>query len=296
MDSIVFSCIAPHGWLLIPLVSGPDGARARASQAAMAELGRQLEAARPDTIVIVEPHSLLVDGAISLLDSATVQGESGGATNLGAPDHHYAMTFAVDQELNAAIAVAARSAGVPVARIRNFAETAPLQITWGTLTPLWYLGAALSPLPRLVVANAGNLHAYAAPDGIGHFGQAVPREGYIAFGRAVRSAAAATGRRIAFVASVDLAHRHSADGPFGFDPAAAECDEAVVAAVRENALDRLLAYDPAWVDRGLTEAVEPLLVLHGLIEGMDLHASVLSYEVPTYFGMMCAAYEGSGTP
>ena len=292
MDNIVFACIAPHGWLLIPLVSGPDGVRARASQAAMEELGRRMEAARPETIVVVEPHSLLVDGAISLLDSARVQGESGGTTDLGAPGHRYAVTFDVDQELNAAIAEAARSQDVPVARVRNFMEAAPLTIAWGTLTPLWFLGAAFSPLPRIVVANAGNLHRFAGEGArqVGHFGQEIPRAADIRFGRAVRDAATLTGRRIAFVASVDLGHRHSADGPFGFDPASAECDQAVLDAVRDNALDRMLDYDPQWVDRGLTEAVEPCLALHGLLEGAGLQAEVLSYEVPTYFGMMCAAY------
>jgi aromatic ring-opening dioxygenase LigB subunit len=292
MDTIAFACIAPHGWLLIPLVSGPDGVKARASRAAMEELGRRMEAARPETVVVVEPHSLLVDGAISLLDSARVRGESGGSTSFGAPEHRYAMTFDVDQELNAAIVEEARSQDVPVARVRNFVEAAPLSIEWGTLTPLWFLGAAFTPPPRLVVANAGNLHAFTG-QGVrqaGHFGQDIPREAYIRFGRAVRAAAVRTRRRIAFVASVDLGHRHSAEGPFGFDPASAECDRAVLDAVRANALDRMLSYEAEWVDRGLTEAVEPCLALHGLLEGAGLQAEVLSYEVPTYFSMMCVAY------
>jgi aromatic ring-opening dioxygenase LigB subunit len=140
----------------------------------------------------------------------------------------------------------------------------------------------------VVVANASNLHGFV--DGPGRFGQALPRSCYVAFGRAVRQAAATTGRRIAFVASVDLGHRHTADGPFGFDSASAECDQAVLEAVRANALDRLTALDQDTVDRGLTEAVEPLLALHGLIEGAGLRSEVLSYEVPTYFGMMCVAY------
>ena len=38
----------------------------------------------------------------------------------------------------------------------------------------------------------------------------------------------------------DLAHAHAAGGPFGFDPAAAECDRAVVEAVRESAPTDLL--------------------------------------------------------
>lgn len=289
MDNVSFVCIAPHGWLLIPLVSGPDGVRARASQGAMEELGRRMEAARPETIVIMEPHSLMVDGVISLLDSAQVQGESGGATHLGAPAHRYSMTFDVDQELNAAIATAARAEDVPVARVRHFAEATPLRVEWGTLTPLWYLGAAFNPLPRLVVASAGNLYATVTNE-VDHFGRAIAPEEYVGFGRVVRQAADSLGRRIAFVASVDLGHRHIADGPFGFDPAAAECDAAVVEAVESHALDRLITFDRGQAERGLTEAIEPLLAIHGLIEGTELQAEVLSYEVPTYFGMMCAAY------
>lgn len=289
MDTLSFICIAPHGWLLIPLVSGPDGVRAQASRAAMEELGRRMEAARPETIVIMEPHSLMVDGAISLLDSAQVQGESGGATALGAPAHRYSMTFDVDQELNTAIATTARAEGIPVARVRHFAEATPLRVEWGTLTPLWYLGAGFNPLPKLVVASAGNLYS-TVRNGVDHFGWPIPREDYVGFGRVLRQAAETLGRRIGFVASVDLGHRHIAEGPFGFDPASAECDAAVVEAVRTHTLDRLLEYDQDQIERGLTEAIEPLLAIQGLTEGTDLRAEVLSYEVPTYFGMMCAAY------
>jgi aromatic ring-opening dioxygenase LigB subunit len=286
VDNIVFACISSHSGLLIPLVSGPDGAKALASQAAMAELGRRMAAAQPETVVIIEPHSLLVDGAISILDSAQVRGSEG-------QDHGFSLTFDVDHELAAAIATASRAAGVPTVRVRNFVEAIPLTIYWGTLIPLWFLGAAYAVPPRVVVASAGNWHAYQTeePMGrVGHFGQEVPREGYISFGRAVRTAAVETGRRVAFIASFDLGHRHAPDGPFGFDPASAECDAAVIEAVRTNALDRVIGFDADWVDRGFTEAVEPLLALHGVLEGTDLRADVLSYEVPTYFGMMCAAY------
>jgi aromatic ring-opening dioxygenase LigB subunit len=289
VDNIVFACISPHGGLLIPLVSGPDGAKALASQAAMAELGRRMAAAQPETVVIIEPHSLLVDGAISILDSASVQGTVGPGITIGGPGNGYSLSFDVDHELAAAIAGTSRTAGVPVVRVRNCFEATPLTIYWGTLIPLWFMGAAYPVPPRVVVASAGNMHLY-QKEGVGHFGEAVPREGYIDFGRAVRAAALQTGRRVAFIASPDLGHRHAADGPFGFDPASAECDSAVLEAVRDNALERMLGYDADWIDRGLTEAVEPLLALHGVLEGTDLRAEVLSYEVPTYYGMMCAAY------
>lgn len=275
MDNVVFACIAPHAWLLIPLVSGPDGVKTRASRAALEELGRRMEAALPETIVIIEPHGLLVDGVISLLDNGAMDGRTGGPTDLGATQHGYSMRFATDRALNAAIAEEARARDVPVARARTFLDFVPPHLDFGAMNPLWYLGATFSPPPRLVAACAG---------------PGVTREQCVGFGRAVRAAAVATGRRIAFIASADFAHRHDPDGPYGFDLAAAECDAAVVEAVRAGELHRLLAYDEGWVERALTEAVEPLLALHGLVDGTNLRPEVLCYEAPTYFGMLCAAY------
>jgi aromatic ring-opening dioxygenase LigB subunit len=291
--NIVFACVAPHSELLIPQISGPDGEKAHASYAAMEELGRRMAAARPDTIVIAEPHSLLLDGAISLLDSARVEGTvvSDVAGPLR-PEHSYTLSFEVDHDLVAAIASASRPTGVPVIRVRNFFERTPLSVIFGTMIPLWFMGSSSYPSPKVVVANVGNFHVNESKEWETtlHYGQELPRDAYVGFGRAVRAAAEETGRRIAFIASFDLAHRHRASGPFGFNPAAAECDAIVLDAVRANALDRLIAYDTAWVDSGLTEAVEPLLALHGVLEGSNMRAEVLSYEVPTYYGMACVSY------
>lgn len=275
MESIAFACIAPHGWLMIPLVAGPDGSKTSASREALEEMGRRMEAARPETVVVLEPHGLMIDNAISLIDSPKVAGRTYGPVALGALPHGYAMEFEADRELNAAITAAAREEGAPVARARNNMDFLPLSIDFGTMNPLWYLGATILPQPRLVAACTG---------------PGVPREAYVGFGRAVRRAARQLGRRIAFVASMDMAHTHTHDGLLGFDPAAAECDAAVVGAVRDHDLGRVLGYDDEWLRRAVTDAVEPLLALHGLLEGTDLRPEVLSYEVPTYLGMLCATY------
>lgn len=285
MDNLVFACVAPHGWLLIPLVSGPDGAKTAASRVALADLGRRMEAARPETIVVVDPHGLLVEGTIALLDAPRVRGQTGGPADLGATRHGFRLEFAVDRVLNAAIAGMARAAGVPVARARNFLDFLPLDIDFGAMNPLWYLGASFAVQPQVVVVCVG---------------PGVSGADCVGLGRAVRGAAEQTGRRIGFIASADLGHAHDPAGRLGFDPAAAECDAAVVAAVRDGDLERLLAFDAGWVERARTEALEPLLALHGAVEGTALRPEVLSYEVPTYFGMLCAAYsappgEAAGT-
>ena len=62
-------------------------------------------------------------------------------------------------------------------------------------------------------------------------------------------------------------------------------------AIKAQDHGRLLIFDQAWVQRAATDAFGQLLTLHGAIEGTNFRGELLSYEVPTYFGMMCVAYE-----
>ena len=81
------------------------------------------------------------------------------------------------------------------------------------------------------------------------------------------------------------------DGPYGFDPASADFDAATIEAIKAQDIGRLLTFDQACVQRASTDAFGQLLTLHGAIEGTDFRGELLSYEVPTYFGMMCVSYE-----
>jgi aromatic ring-opening dioxygenase LigB subunit len=108
--------------------------------------------------------------------------------------------------------------------------------------------------------------------------------------RAGAALARATGRRrIALIASADHGHAHDADGPYGFDAAAAEYDGRIVELVEANRLERLLYLEPSLVERAKADSLWQLLMLHGAVgDGYD--AELLAYERPTYYGMLCAAY------
>jgi aromatic ring-opening dioxygenase LigB subunit len=94
---------------------------------------------------------------------------------------------------------------------------------------------------------------------------------------------------VALIASADHGHTHDADGPYGFDPAAAEYDEQVVRLVEQHRLEGLLELDPAFVEAAKADSWWQLLMLHGAL-GEGWSGEFLSYETSTYFGMLCAAY------
>jgi aromatic ring-opening dioxygenase LigB subunit len=279
MSGLVFACIAPHGSMVVPVLKEEGAEKALATRAAMEELARRMAAARPETIVLVTPHGHRVDNAFSLLNNERVVGEL--ESDAGGSGNSFSITFQVDKELNAAIVSSARSLDVPVRRIGYAVIDDPefyQPLDWGASVPLWFLGN-MQPQPRVVIA---------CPDrGF------LPWEIFPNFGLAIRKAAESLNRRIAFVASADMGHAHDKNGPYGFDVASAEFDAAAVKAIREQDPGRLLSFDQAWLKRAATDAYGQILNMAGMIEGTSFRGELLSYEVPTYFGMMCVAYEGS---
>ena len=280
MSGLIFACIAPHGSMIIPLLGEKGAEKALATRAAMKDLGRRVAAAQPETLVVITPHGHRVDGCFSLLNNRRVQGTLGPEPESNG--HSFTLTFEVDKELNAAIVEEARALNVPAVRL-GYAVPDETQfwqpLNWGALVPLWFLGVPLDPQPRVVIAcpDRGNM----------------PWELFSPFGLAIRKAAETLDRRIAFIASADLGHAHDAQGPYGYDIASKEFDIALIDAVKAQDLARLLEFDLNWLKRASTDSYGQILNLYGAIRGTGFRGELLSYEVPTYFGMMCVAYESS---
>ena len=149
-----------------------------------------------------------------------------------------------------------------------------MPMDWGALIPLWYMGGRFDPaLPVVLVSPARDLSA----------------ETHVVAGGVVADTAAAMGRRVGLIASADHGHAHDPDGPYGFDPASAAYDRQIVELVRANRLAGLLDIDPAFVAEAQADSWWQMRVLHGATaDGFD--AELLSYEAPTYFGMLCASF------
>jgi aromatic ring-opening dioxygenase LigB subunit len=80
-----------------------------------------------------------------------------------------------------------------------------------------------------------------------------------------------------------------AGGPYGFAAESADYDAQIQELVRENRLGELEGWDPAFAVSALADSFWQLLILHGAI-GEDFEPELLSYEVPTYFGMLTASF------
>jgi aromatic ring-opening dioxygenase LigB subunit len=283
---IVFAAVAPHGFPVIPELSD-DAEGALETRAALQELGRRCAVAGTDVIVIAGPHGVRVDGFVALANTGRAAG------TLTWQDRSVEMNVPIDMALTNAIAFKARAADIPIAMTGfagNRRDQAVLPLDWGMLTPLWFLGHdgnepgsgnVLAPAPD---EETGPPVVLVSPS------RALPRETLIAFGRAVADAAAADGRKVAFIASCDWAHTHREDGPYGFHASAAEVDGLVVNAIERNALNELSAITDRQAAAAAIDGLWQTLMLQGVLERVPMDGELLSYEAPSYYGMLVASW------
>jgi aromatic ring-opening dioxygenase LigB subunit len=269
--ALVFGCIAPHGDIAIVEACAPEQRDlAKVTRSGMEELGRRFDRARPEVAVVLTPHNIHLEGAMAVVTSGAVAGALEGHPEV-------ALRIAVDRPVALAIRQAIAADGIPVAGVSygaNDAAAATFPMDWAVLVPLWFMGGRSDPpVPAVVVAPARDL----------------PYERHVAAGRAIAKAAAASGKRVALIASCDHGHGHDANGPYGFTPKSREFDEQVVALIRKNDLGGLLQTDPTLPIDAKADSYWQMLMLHGALEGRWT-GEFLSYEAPTYFGMLCAAY------
>jgi aromatic ring-opening dioxygenase LigB subunit len=270
---LVFAAIAPHGGLAIEEACTPEErGLATATRAGMEELGRLFAATRPQAVVVATPHNVHIPGAMGVLVSGRVAGRLAGAPPSIALD--------VPTELSLALLLldSLATAGVPAVGVSfgsNDPPDAVAPMDWGVLIPLWFMGGRSDPpLPLVVVTPARDL----------------PAADHISAGVAIASAAAASDLRVAFVASADHGHAHDAAGPYGYDPAAKRYDKLICDLVRTERLERLSDITLELVETAKADSWWQLLILYGAT-AKGWKGRLVSYEAPTYFGMLTAAYE-----
>jgi aromatic ring-opening dioxygenase LigB subunit len=276
VSGLVFAAIAPHGSIAIEEACEPDELGiARKTQEAFAELGRRFDRARPESTIVLTPHNVHVEGSFAVVIAGHLNGSLSEWTS-----QPVELSGLVDRELALASIVALVDAGLPTVGISfggNDQETAVAPMDWATLIPLWYMGGRHEPPVAAVVVSPARDR---------------PLAEHRQAGAALAAAAAASGKRVALIASADHGHAHDPDGPYGYDPAAKEYDDAIVEVVERKRLDTLESWDADFVERAKADSFWQLLMLEGALRRDEgWRSELLSYEAPTYFGMLCAAYE-----
>jgi aromatic ring-opening dioxygenase LigB subunit len=270
---IVYACIAPHGSEAIPKLAGDKLEAFSETRKGMEELGRQMKKHNAHTIIIATPHGLRLDQNIGIVTSQYSAG------NLKDKGKTVSARFKCNRQLAQKIYQTAKEAELPVVSANYGTSGGPascMPMDWGVLIPLWFFGAQEKKKPRIIIVTPS---------------REIPLTQLVEFGKIIARTAEKSKWKIAFVASADQGHAHDKTGPYGFHPASKEYDELVIKAIRENNLRQILALNPKFVEDAKPDSLWQLAILKGVLERVPMKARFISYQAPTYFGLMCADFE-----
>lgn len=255
----------------------------------MRRLAKDIRAARPSTIVIATPHNLRLRGAIGVVTAANTSGYlvSGGSgfalTRLARGRRRVQLHATCDVDFADALLKSAMSRRLPAVGANYGTAAGPISdmpMDWGTMVPLWFFLKETALKAQVVIVTPS---------------REIPLSANVRFGEVIAEVAGKDRRRIVFVASADHAHAHKTNGPYGFNPAAAQYDALMVRAITENDLGAALRVSPRIVRGASPDSLWQVAMLTGMTQRLGLRGTLYSYEVPTYFGMICAAYRPGGS-
>ncbi|MDV3278750.1 MAG: hypothetical protein LYZ69_09870 [Nitrososphaerales archaeon] len=270
--TLVYACIAPHGGEIVPELAGDKLSLFTPTRKGMRRIASQMKSARPDTIVLASPHSLRLHKHIGVVlaehsTGRVVEGRKG-----------ISLKADCDIKLAWKILEEAERADLPVVGA-NYGTLegllSDLAMDWGTLIPMWFFLKEMRLRSRLVVVTPS---------------REVPLRRNFEFGRAIARVAESDRKRVAFVASADQAHAHKKNGPYGFSPKAAVYDRLVTEAIAAGRLKSIMNLPRSLVDAAKPDSLWQMAMLAGILGEVGMRGDLFSYQVPTYYGMLCAGY------
>ena len=274
--TLVYACIAPHGGEIIPeLASKAMLPKFEETRAAMRVLAKRISETHPQTVVIASPHNLRLVSRI-----AVVVSENSSGTLKGIPNRSVSLRARCDIDFGRILVRQAEKEDLPVVGANYGTATgssSDIQMDWGTLVPLWFILKERKLKPKILIVTPS---------------REIPLRKNFVFGQLLgRLMSKDRKRKFVFIASADQAHAHSRTGPYGFSRAAQKYDDLVLRAIRDNNLKRILRLKPRFIEDAKPDSLWQMVILAGINELVPLRSQLLSYQVPSYYGMACAGFE-----
>jgi aromatic ring-opening dioxygenase LigB subunit len=265
MGQLVYACITPHGGEIVPELAGPYIERMAETRKSMEILGQRMRECRPETIVVITPHGTRIDGQVSIVNSESVVGseQENGRT--------YMMIREVERSLARLVAEEATNSNVPCGLLNYGTSEGPLSklpLDWGSVVPL-----AFMPDVPVVIITPSRL---------------VSDDTMMKFGQALRKAIDKSHLRVGVIASCDWCHTHDASGPYGYHPSAKEVDARIVERIKAGNLEGMMDFTAQEIEDAKPDGIWQTLILAGAVPTGERSVEFLSYEAPTYFGLICA--------
>ena len=258
----------PHPPIILPEIGRGEERKIQKTTDAYQAAMKRVSELKPDTVVIVSPHAVVYADYFHISPGA---GAKGSFSGFGAPQVRVQAQY--DQAFVRALSGNCAEAGIPAGTL---GERDPM-LDHGTMIPLHFLNEYQADV-RIVRTGFSGLSAAVHY----HFGQMVAKS------------AEELERRVVLIASGDLSHKLTRDGPYGFAAEGPAFDRQTVQALHKADFETLLRLDPALCEEAAECGLRAFWIMAGALDRQSVQSELLSYEGPFGVGYAVASFYPTG--
>ena len=261
--------VVPHPPLIVPQVGRGQELKIQKTIDAYNEIAKRIAAQAPETIVVITPHSVMYGDYIHISPGI---GASGDFCCFGAKQSSFYKDY--DTRFASMLSGWAAEDGVAAGTL---GEKNPA-LDHATLVPLYFIDKYYTDykLVRISLSGLSYLDHYK-------------------LGQCIEKTAEDLGRKTIIVASGDLSHRLTSDGPYEYAKEGPEFDNKVTDALREADFLKLMQMDENFCEAAGECGLRSFVMMAGALDGRSVKADFLSYEGPFGVGYAVCEYTATGS-
>ena len=250
--SILGGVVVPHPPLIVPAIGKGRELDIKDTVNSYEKAASYIKSLEPETIVIISPHSEGYGDYFEIYDGDKATGDF---SRFGAGNVKFEVSY--DREFISELNKKIEDLPGGTSGKRDKA------LDHGMMVPLYFINKYLSDYKIVRIALSG---------------LSMPK--HYQLGMYIKEVAEELNRKVAVVASGDLSHKLTDDGPYGYSPEALEYDKRVMDDLANGNFLNLFEYDEEFLDKAAICGHNGFCILGGCLDRFKLEIERLSYEGP----------------
>jgi len=262
--SILRAYVLPHPPLAVPGVGRGDENKIQATLAAFDEVAKEIAEIVPETIIFITPHNVVYSDYFHISPG---KGAKGDFSRFNAPD------VRLEAEYNTGLADEIEHLAVAIGLPAGRQGERDSKLDHGVMVPMWFINRRYTNYRALRISPSGM-------DASEHY----------RFGKCIAEAAESVGCKTVLVASGDLSHKLSADGPYGFVPEGTVFDNLLTTALSKADFLSVFTIPDDLREQAAECGYNSVMIMAGCLDRQRVDPKLYSYECPFGVGYAVAGF------
>lgn len=269
MGNILGAYLLPHPPIILKEIGLGQEDKAKETIDGMKTVSKDIRKKSPSTIIIITPHGPLFRDAISISGERDLVGDF---SKFG----HSELKFEFKNNISLSQKIIEESLRhkIPIVKVDDSTSkeyNIEKSLDHGALVPLYYVNKEYRNY-KLVHITYGLL----SPEKLFEFGQIIERS------------VSELDEDVIIIASGDLSHKLSSEGPYNYSPDGKVFDEKIVDMIRTGDIKDIVSFDLDLAESAGECGLRSLMVMAGAVDKYRLETEVISYEGPFGVGYSTA--------